>query len=214
MGTDIMENGNVIFDLDGTLYDTEKVSIEALQTALSEFNIKDVTDDEIRNQFGEVTDTIVRNLVPDMGEKFYIGLKEEIKYQEERLIPKKGVLYDGIKDMLDHLDNNGYDLSICSNGRVKYINIVLETTDIEEYFDHIKGNEPGKSKTDQLRTLLDELGSEKAVTVGDRYHDIEAAKKVGIPSIGAAYGFGREEVESADYIAEKPWNIVEIVEEI
>ena len=209
-----MDAGHVIFDLDGTLYDTEKVSIEALQTALSKFNINDVTDDEIRGQFGEVTDTIVRNLVQDMGEKFYMSLKEEIKYQEEKLIPKKGELYDGIKEMLITLDNNGYDLSICSDGRVKYIEMVLETTGIQDYFIHIKGNEPGKSKTDQLRSLLDELNTDKAVMVGDRYHDIEAAKKVGLPSIGVAYGFGREEIESADHIAEEPLDIYEIVQRI
>ncbi|MFP4050228.1 MAG: HAD family hydrolase [Thermoplasmata archaeon] len=209
-----MENGNVIFDLDGTLYDTEKVSIEALQTALLKFGIDDVTNDEIRGQFGEVTDTIVRNLVPDMGEKFYMGLKEEIKFQEERLIPKKGELYDGIRDILEDLYSNGYNLSICSNGRVKYINIVLETTGIVDYFTHIKGNKPGKSKTDQLRSLLEALDSKNAVMVGDRYHDIEAAKEVGIPSIGAAYGFGREEVESADFIATEPLEIYKIVKKV
>lgn len=209
-----METGHVIFDLDGTLYDTEKVSIEALQTALSKFNINDVTDDEIRGQFGEITDTIVRNLVPDMGEKFYMSLKEEIKYQEEKLIPEKGELYDGIRDMLDELENDGYDLSICSNGREKYIMMVLETTGIENHFTYIKGNEPGKSKTDQLGSLVDELNTEKVVMVGDRYHDIEAARKVGVPSIGAAYGFGREEVEEADYIAEDPSDIYEIVKEL
>ncbi len=214
MKDDNMDTGHVIFDLDGTLYDTEKVSIEALQTALSKFNINDVTDDEIRGQFGEVTDTIVRNLVPNMGEKFYMSLKEEIKYQEEKLIPEKGELYDGIKEMMDELDKNGYDLSICSNGRVKYIEIVLRTTDIEHYFTHIKGNEPGKSKADQLDSLLDDLDTDKAVMVGDRYHDIEAAKKVGVPSIGAAYGFGREEVESADHIAEEPMDIYKIVRRI
>ena len=209
-----MRDGNVIFDLDGTLYDTEKVSIEALQTALSKFEIDDVTDDEIRGQFGEVTDTIVRNLVPDMSEKFYMGLKEEIKYQEEKLIPKKGELYDGVRDMLDHLDKNGFGLSICSNGRVKYINIVLETTGIEGYFTHIKGNKPGKSKADQIRILLEVLGNNKAVMVGDRYHDIEAAREVGIQSVGAAYGFGREEVESADHIAETPSDVYRIIKEI
>lgn len=207
-----MEKRNVIFDLDGTLYDTEKVSIEALQTALSKLGIDDVTEDEIKEQFGEVTDTIVRNLVPDMGEKFYIGLKEEIKFQEERLIPEKGELYDGIRDMLENLDSSGYNLSICSNGRVKYIKIVLETTGIEDYFVHIKGNQPGKSKADQLRSLLEELESKNAVMVGDRYHDIEAAKKTGIPCIGAAYGFGRQEVESADFIATKPSEIYKIIQ--
>ena len=130
------------------------------------------------------------------------------------MIPKKGELYDGIKEMLITLDNNGYDLSICSNGRVKYIEMVLETTGIQDYFIHIKGNEPGKSKTDQLRSLLDELNTDKAVMVGDRYHDIEAAKKVGLPSIGVAYGFGREEIESADHIAEEPLDIYEIVQRI
>ncbi len=214
METDILDSGNVIFDLDGTLYDTDKVSIEALQTALSKFDITDISDDEIRDQFGEVTDMIVRNLVPDRDEEFYEDLKEEIKYQEERLIPKKGELYEGIKDMLSSLSENGYDLSICSNGRKEYIELVLETTDIKKHFSNIRGNEPGKSKADQLKDLLKCLEGTDSIMIGDRYHDIEAAKEAGIPSIGVAYGFGRKEVESADFIADEPLEVFNIIQKI
>jgi len=214
METDILDSGNVIFDLDGTLYDTDKVSIEALQTAFSKFDITDISDDEIRDQFGEVTDVIVRNLIPHRNEEFYEKLKEEIKYQEERLIPKKGELYDGIRDMLSSLSENGYALSICSNGREKYIELVLETTDIKKYFSHIRGNKPGKSKADRLKDLLESLEGKESVMIGDRYHDIEAAKEAGIPSIGAAYGFGREEVKAADFIAVQPLEVFNIIQKI
>lgn len=50
--------------------------------------------------------------------------------------------------------------------------------------------------------------------VGDRKHDIQGAKKVGLDSIGVLYGYGdREELETAgaDYIAEKMENLVEIL---
>ena len=209
-----MKSGNIIFDLDGTLYDTEKVSVEALQTALSKFGVDDISDEEIKGQFGEVTDVIVRNLVPDRDEDFYSDLKEEIKYQEEKLIPMKGKLYDGIKELLEELYREGYTISICSNGREKYIENVLDTTDIRKFFTHIRGNRPGKSKAFQLRKIVDGSDLESSVMVGDRYHDIEAAKEVGIPSIGAAYGFGNEEVESADYIARRPSDIVKIVKKV
>lgn len=56
---------------------------------------------------------------------------------------------------------------------------------------------------------------ENAIMVGDRFHDIHGAKENGIESIGVLYGYGnREEFEQAgaEYIVEKPENIVTIVQ--
>ena len=72
-------------------------------------------------------------------------------------------------------------------------------------------------KADVIRYDLEACGIKdlsQVVMVGDRKHDIQGAKKVGLDSIGVLYGYGaREELETAgaDYIAEKMENLVEIL---
>lgn len=207
-----MKKRLLIFDLDGTLYKTENVSVPALKKAFSKFDIA-LTDEEIIGQFGEPTETIIRNLTPrdklhDLNE-----IREEIASNEERLIPLKADLYDGIKENLSELEKNGYLLTICSNGREDYIKAVLKATSIEDRFLSIKSYTKGKSKADHIKELKEEFSTERAVMIGDRYHDLEAAREADIYSIGVKYGYGEEEVEEADFVISSPGEILSVVRE-
>ncbi|MFW5945995.1 MAG: HAD family hydrolase [Candidatus Natronoplasma sp.] len=200
----------IIFDLDGTLYKTEEVSVPALKEAFSLFGIT-VSRETILNQFGEPTDQIIENLVP----KEKIDLKDQIKKaiveKESEFIPIEATLYDGVKNLLRTLTERGHKLAICSNGRYDYIEKVLETTSIMKYFSSIKAYTEDKSKAERIEELLSEFSVREALMVGDRYHDIEAAKSAGVKSIGALYGYGGEEAKKADFVIEEPEDIVSIV---
>ncbi|MEF8836217.1 MAG: HAD family hydrolase [Candidatus Thermoplasmatota archaeon] len=205
-----MKKELIIFDLDGTLYKTEEVSVPALKEAFSRFNIM-VSEDTILNQFGEPTDQIIDNLVPE--EKS--GMKDEIKKaiieKESEFIPMKATLYDEVKEILSTLKERDYKLAICSNGRYDYIEKVLETTSIMKYFSSIKSYSENNSKADRIKGLLSEFAVEDAIVVGDRYHDIEAAEKAGVKSVGALYGYGGEEAKKADFVIEEPEELLSIV---
>ncbi|MEF8873275.1 MAG: HAD family hydrolase [Candidatus Thermoplasmatota archaeon] len=206
-------NELVIFDLDGTLYKTEVASVPALKEAFSRFDI-DVSKETILDQFGEPTSQIIKNLVPKKKDHLKDQIEKAITENENEMIPDRATLYGGIKDVLVSLEGNGYTLAICSNGRREYIEKVLETTSIEKYFSSIKGYTPGKTKADLIRELIEEFSAEGAVMVGDRYHDLEAAEKVGVHSVGAKYGYGGEEVEKADHVVSEPADLVPVLEKI
>ncbi len=200
----------VIFDLDGTLYKTEVVSVPALKKAFSRFGIE-LSEETILGQFGEPTDQIIENLVPEDKKDLKDRIEKAITENESELIPRRAALYSGMKDVLASLEDNGYTLAICSNGRRDYIEEVLETTSIENYFSSIKSYSQGKNKADRIRELIEEFSAEEAFMIGDRYHDLEAAEKVGIPSIGAGYGYGGDEMGKADHVASEPKEIIRIL---
>ncbi len=200
----------IIFDLDGTLYKTEEVSVPALKEAFSRFEIT-VSKKTILNQFGEPTDQIIENLVPKEKSDLKDQIKKAIVEKEREEIPKRATLYDGVENLLRTLKDNGHKLAICSNGRYDYIEKVLKTTSIMKYFSSIKAYTEVKSKADRIEELLLEFSVEDAFMVGDRYHDVEAAKIAGVKSIGALYGYGGEEAKKADFVIEEPEDIVSIV---
>lgn len=205
-----MKRKLIIFDLDGTLYKTEEVSVPALKEAFSQFNIM-VSKETILNQFGEPTDQIIENLVPEEKSDMKDQVKKAIIEKESEFIPVKATLYDGVEKFLSTLTDHGHKLAICSNGRYDYIERVLETTSIMKYFSSIKSYTEDKSKADRIKELLLEFPVEDAMMVGDRYHDIEAAANAGVKSVGALYGYGGEEAKKADFVIKEPEDLLSIV---
>ena len=210
MNSDIMSEKLIIFDLDGTLYKTEEVSIPALKEAFSKFGIE-LTEEKILEQFGEPTDQIIDNLVHGSNKIEKEKIEKTIVEKEREAIPERAVLYEGVKELLKTLSDDGHILAICSNGRYDYIEDVLKNTSIREYFSSIKGYSEETNKSDRIKDIMEEFSVEEAVMVGDRYHDIEAAKEAGIVSIGALYGYGDQEAKKADHKAEKPIDILSIL---
>ncbi len=205
-----MSNKLIIFDLDGTLYKTEEVSVPALQEAFSKFGIT-LSEKTILDQFGEPTDKIIENLVPKEKMDKRNHIKKAITEKESEMIPMKATLYDGVENLLNTLTQRGHKLAICSNGRYDYIEEVLKTTSIMKYFSSIKAHTEDKSKADRIKELLLEFSVDDAIMVGDRYHDIEAAKNASVKSIGALYGYGGEEAKKADFVIEEPEEILSIL---
>ena len=200
----------IIFDLDGTLYKTEEVSVPALKEAFSSFGIK-LSEETILNQFGEPTEQIIENLVPKEKIDQKELIEKAIAQKESELIPMKATLYQGVENLLKILTDRGHKLAICSNGRNDYIEEVLETTSIMKYFASIKAHTDDKSKADRIKELLSEFSVDDAVMVGDRYHDIEAAESASVKSVGALYGYGGEEAKKADFVIEEPGELLSIV---
>lgn len=127
---------------------------------------------------------------------------------EKELIPEVGRLYQGIDQILQELLKRGFTLVICSNGRNEYLNVVLDSCGIKEYFHLVKGRDLHKTKSQLVADLLQELEPGFAVMVGDTSHDLEAARKNQIPAIGVSYGFGRLTEVDAEFLAREPEEIL------
>jgi len=111
-------------------------------------------------------------------------------------------VYAGITPMLKALKKQGVYLAIASAKPEYLVNQVANHFDIAKYFDKIVGatyETTHADKIDLLRAALPEnYDPGRTAMVGDRLFDMEAGKKLGVATIGVAYGYGsREELEES-----------------
>ena len=206
-----MNKTHILFDLDGTLTDPGMGITNSVAHALSHFGIT-VTD---RTQ-------LYRFIGPPLMDSFmeYYGFTEEQATEAVRVYRKyfadkgwaENTVYEGIEAMLSELVAAGKTLLVATSKPQVFAERILHHFNLAHYFAHICGvalQAPrGYSKADVIREALAKAvvtDLSAAVMVGDRHHDIDGAKAVGISSVGVLYGYGdREEHEAAgaDAIAE------------
>lgn len=203
----------VIFDVDGTLNQTDLYAVEAYEKALQKRNIQK-SKEEIIQCIGLSPAAIIERLFGSLKESEVIQWRDDIKAYEYELMKEKAKSFDGIKDVLQILKSSGYALGICSNAFLEHIQNVLHAIGIYAYFDVIGSLEKGNNKSEVLKNLLTELKPEQACMVGDRKFDILAARDNGLPVIGCAYGYAPEEIQGADIVVKAPKEIVEAVKRL
>jgi phosphoglycolate phosphatase len=128
-------------------------------------------------------------------------------------------VYPGVVDMLDGLRDRGMVMCIATSKRRDFAERVMDFLGLRSYVRGVYGAEPGGGldrKQDLLVHILavEHLTAASCVMLGDRLHDIEAAKANAIRSIGALWGYGgRTELEAAgaDAIAAAPEEVVPLV---
>lgn len=205
---------NIVFDLDGTILDTESFIIDGINYSLKKLDLPEKGKDEIIEKIGLESDTFYNELFYEYEEDEVKNIKKEIYTQKDIFIKEKGKLYDKMEDVIKKLHEKDYKLHICSNGKIDYIENILEHFHLKKYFSTIKAYEKFKTKENHLLEIMKEENTDKLIFVGDRYIDFEAAKNTGNISIGVSHGFGKEELKKADYVVENPCDIVKIIEKI
>ena len=183
----------IIFDVDGTLWDsTEQVAV-SWNRCLRETTELDVvlTGARLGKEFGKPLPEIIRNLFPDLPEKEREILGEKLYRYENAWISKAPcILYEGMKETIAALSMQ-YPLYIVSNCQSGYIEAFLENTGLQEYFrDHACPGDTGLLKADNIRIMMERNRLDHAVYVGDTQGDADACREAGVPMIYCAYGLG------------------------
>lgn len=192
----------VVFDLDGTLNQTSLYAVPAHKKAMEEFGVTGVTDEMVMKNFGARPVDYVKFYLPDADEQTQKAYLETAGRYENELIQSYHGEFEGTSRMLQKLKADGYKTAICSNSSVRYITMVLDILQLSQYIDYIQPLIPGKIKDDTLQNLLREQQPDKAVMVGDRIYDWNAAKANRIPFIGCGYGYNPAELAGCDFFAE------------
>ena len=201
----------VIFDLDGTLFRTETVDIDAFNGAFRQNGFAERTAEEILSMIGVPLEGICTGLLRTNDRHVINKIKSDVIKLEDILIEEKGELYPGVIDFLKRLKQAGFTLCICSNGNEEYVLKIAEKFRLPDYFGTIWFEKAGITKSNAVGILKEKYQADKFIMVGDRSSDINAATDNGGVSIGALYGFSVEEAGQADYKAE---NIAEVEEVI
>jgi len=199
----VSSRGLVIFDVDGTLFDTAAAVVPAVADAFRRFGLDPPLPERVCDFFGrpwsEFRAWVRSNERAERSDELLRVVGElELRYVEE-----KGRLFDGVRELLATLAGEGRQLAVCSNGSESYVQRVLSAHGIEPVFDAVRCRAAGDdSKTRMLAELLRRLAGRPAVMVGDRGDDVEAARANGIAAVAVGYGYGRSgELEQAPAVA-------------
>jgi phosphoglycolate phosphatase len=189
---------SIIFDLDGTLWDSTDTITEAWQTALSKapyMQNEIMTRERVRSITGMTYDKIFEKLFPFLTDAQRAEVKYLCSVSELEILQKQGgTLYPGLTETLEYLGEK-YKLYIVSNCQSGYIELFM---DLHEMHDHFLAHQcfgtKGNPKADNIKDIVNDHNLKAPVYVGDTMGDYESATKAGVPFIFASYGFG--EVES------------------
>ena len=195
---------NIIFDLDGTLWDPMPMSIKAWHTALNGFDcIKNpISKEDIQGILGMQHDLVGKKLFPYLSKEQQDEVMNRCYLQEVNDIKESGgVLYHGLEETLKILKAK-YDLYIVSNCQAGYIEAFYEYHGLGAYFkDYECSGNTGKSKTENVKMIIERNTLSNSTYIGDTLGDYTAAMGNHIPFVFAQYGFG--DVPKAEHIIHK-----------
>lgn len=188
-----MHCDGIIFDVDGTLWDSTETVATAYNAAFAETGCADVrvTADSIRHEFGKPMDEIGRDLLPHLPAEDQTRIMTRCMEREDEYLRRyPPVPYPGLEETLDILRKN-HPLFIVSNCQQGYIELFLETTGLSDRFaDHLCWGDTGLLKADNIRLMAERHKLASPVYVGDIEADCTAARAAGTAFIWASYGFG------------------------
>ncbi len=209
-----MSYSTILFDVDGTLCDPGKSMIECARYALSKFDIHETDEANLRRLIGPPLEHAFRDSYSFDEEQ----ANQAAVYFRDMMQPEGIQLYEaypGIPELLSELKQMGKKLGVVTSKIDHIAKEALVKTELIDYFEFVSAQQPGVvvKKEEILTKALSELqvsDTSTVVMVGDRRHDIEAAKAVGVDSIGVLWGYGhRNELEN-----EGPTRIVANIDEL
>jgi phosphoglycolate phosphatase len=205
---------NLLIDLDGTLTDPKPGILNCVRHAMEQLGHDCPPQDELLWFIG-----------PPLRKSFQTLLNCTLEDAEEAVTIYRerfgtiGLLendvFEGVSDLLAEQSSLEKRLFIASTKPHVYIHPILEHFEIKHWFEGVYGSELDGTravKSDLLQYIFNELNLDphKTVMIGDRVHDMDAAKAVGVTSVWVDYGYGDE----AERDAAKPNHICNSIEEL
>lgn len=183
----------IIFDVDGTLWDSTSVVAKAWNEAIVDHSglEANLTGPQLKTLFGKTMDEILLAIFPTLSYEEQQALGAPcFEYENKRLATEPGTLYPDVETVFQTLSQTT-DLYIVSNCQCGYIEVFLETTGLGKYVKgHLCHGQTHLPKNDTILRLMEQHHLTDVVYVGDTLGDYNACCKAGIPFIFADYGFG------------------------
>ncbi len=180
----------LLFDLDGTLAETDSLHLPTWVDVLSPYGVE--VDEEFYRESisGRSTSKIVEDLLPDLPaeEGRELADAKEASFRERA---RELEALPGLLDFMEEAKNRGLSLALVTNAPEENVEAILLALELGEFFDEVVlSDEVGPVKPDPApyRAALDKLGvaPEEALAFEDSPSGIASAVGAGIPTVGIA----------------------------
>ncbi|WP_077624820.1 pyrophosphatase PpaX [Sediminibacillus massiliensis] len=205
----------ILFDLDGTLIDTNELIIASFIHTLKEHADRDYTREEILDFIGPPLRESFVKIDPERADVMMETYREHNLKNHNAYV----AAYPTVVDTLTQLKEAGYKLGIVTT-KIKGTALMgLELTGLESLFEVVIGLEDvtnAKPHPEPIIKALQQIGGKasESLMVGDNYHDIEAGQNAGTHTAGVAWTVkGRETLEAykPDYMLEQMSDLLTIL---
>ena len=189
-----MNYESLIFDIDGTLWDSRALVAEGYNAQLHREGLEHLCVDaeRLKTLFGKVMTEIADALFESLPQEERYPLLERCMESENAHLHESlcDIGYPRVKETLEKLAEN-HRLFIVSNSQCGYPELCIRKMGLEALIQgHLCFGDTGTTKGQTILRLMKEHNIESAAYVGDTQGDLEACEEAGIPFIFAAFGFG------------------------
>ena len=192
-----MKYESLIFDIDGTLWDSRALVAEGYNIQLKAEGLAHLCVDaeRLKSLFGKVMTEIADAILESIPMEERYDLMARCMETENRYLYENecNIGYPKVKETVAELAKK-HRLFIVSNSQCGYPELCMEKLGLTPYIQgHLCFGDTGTSKGKTIRTLMEKYHIENCAYIGDTQGDYEATVEADVPFIWAAYGFGTPE---------------------
>ncbi|MDX1710888.1 MAG: HAD-IA family hydrolase [Rhodovibrionaceae bacterium] len=196
MHTDLSTVSLAVFDVDGTLVDSQHGIVQAMGEAFVAANLPNPNHADVRRVVGLKLESAVAQLLPepdwdlahrvaDLYRDAFVALRGRLDYHEP--------LYPGALEALKALERSGITLGVATGKNRRGLMITLEKHRLTGLFSTLKTADDGPGKPDpaMLRAAMNEVGAaaEETVMIGDTVYDMAMARDAAAHALGVSWGY-------------------------
>ncbi|USK76684.1 HAD family hydrolase [Peribacillus frigoritolerans] len=203
---------SLIFDMDGTLFQTEKILELSLDDTFNHLRLLNEWDtvtpiDKYREIMGVPLPKVWEALLPNHSKE----VREQtdayfLKRLVENIRSGKGALYPNVKEVFSYLKENNCSIYIASNGLMEYLKAIVSYYNLDNWVTETFSIQQIQTldKGDLVKKIVKKYDIKRAAVIGDRLSDINAAKDNGLIAIGCNFDFAQEdELAQADLVIDE-----------
>jgi pyrophosphatase PpaX len=210
-----MKIDTLLFDLDGTLIDTNDLIITSFLHTLEQYKPNEYKRDDVLKFIGPPLYDSFASVSPEQAEEMCKTYRKFNLAKHDELVTE----FEGIYELIERLHKEGFKLGIVTAKVRVPVMMGLKLTKLDQFFDCIitlDDVDHSKPHPEPVQKALAKLGStpEQAIMVGDNSHDIEAGQNAGTKTAGVSWAVkGKEFLQkyNPDFMLEHPSDLLEIL---